>query len=766
MIPRIWIATILCALGGPLLRANEPLPFEKLIKLEGKEFVSAAEESYGDKQIYTVDELIAVAEKLAAGIKPLGARSEDHSWNSFSSYFGEACKNPNDQQLDKLIELYRRLDPNTFEKSYCLPTLASRVLARQVAALPAQHLQLPEVDESSMPSELESAPEELQNSWRSLQRGKVAFEKAFQKTTEQIAASENMKSFYNLIGEALKGATGLEDDVRRFARTGANCLDMSDIEDARDIAMLLMLLREGRMNEAIGAALKVAGADGSESKPEAFAKTVIDLFERCGLDWEQIFAGGQVEREIRGWGDEDPAPYLAALAKYGSTRAAPLVHQLAYFAKPKGRGRYVATFNAWIETTSPKANCGNTEVRLELGTSASGDRKVNSMPPSAQSTALRATEDFATAEASEDLALNAINIFRRTQLPSSIPALKALTHHSSRHVVEDAALVLCAMGEQIRIPAIGGPVRFQILTNGKPLPRDMEISWRVFSENGSFNSEVTVQPEGVIEISRAHFTTPDRPATKVELKMFGVGEGAVIFDTEFSPPWSFDEITKVDLRTASLEIVLGNREGLNAPPPDEAFVGVKRVSDEKESSAEGELKSKFFSHSQTGSSLFREGNKISVNRSIRLPAIADGKYEVWIGVRGAEVWHQAVTVGPKDTKVDATLHAGSDLRFEVLLPDGRRTAWGRLLKDGAEFEAYFDSRTYSYHALPCGKYVLRIPGSDPAGEVRDDKKIKRGPDEIPYQGRDISFTVEKGSPALIDLGEIHLEKAPAEANAD
>ena len=28
---------------------------------------------------------------------------------------------------------------------------------------------------------------------------------------------------------------------------------------------------------------------------------------------------------------------------------------------------------------------------------------------------------------------------------------------------------------------------------------------------------------------------------------------------------------------------------------------------------------------------------------------------------------------------------------------------------------------------------------------------------------DVAFTIEKGSPALIDLGEIHLEKATAES---
>ena len=81
-------------------------------------------------------------------------------------------------------------------------------------------------------------------------------------------------------------------------------------------------------------------------------------------------------------------------------------------------------------------------------------------------------------------------------------------------------------------------------------------------------------------------------------------------------------------------------------------------------------------------------------------------------------------------------------------------------KDGKSIAVYRDSRTKTCHALPCGKYVLKIPGSDPEGKERDGQKIIRGPDEIPFAGREVSFTVEKGSPPVIDLGEIQLEPLP------
>jgi hypothetical protein len=766
VVPRIWILVVSFALGVAKSSGGEPLAFDKLIALEGKEFVTAADESgygiFGTEQLYTVDQLIAVAEKLLPSVKPYGERSEDDGLNPFTSYFEPACDKANDEQLDKLIALYRRLDPNTFEKSNALPQLASRVLARQIAAMAVQPAQIPEDDSIALPAKVQSAPKELQSAWRLFQRAKASFTKAFPQPTEmneQIEVSANMKSFYNLVGEALSGATGKENEIRAFAWTGANCLGISDIEDAQDIALLLMLLREGRMNEAIGAALSVAGTTGSTSQPEACAKPVIDLLTRCGLDWEQIFAGGQVEEEVRGWGGENRGPYLSALIKHGSPGGAGWVRTLAHFAKPERRTPYVAAFSGWIGTSAKRSVCGDIEVSLDLGITGSADRVAKAMPEAVQAAALHDVEEFATPDSPEGLAMHAINVFIRTQATSSIPTLKRLTRHSSPKVAQDAALILCVMGERVKIPPLGSPVRFQILANGKPLPKDLQVAWRIGSEGGTVSSNATVLADGVVELPRAHFTLPDRRATSVEFSANTLAEGGVIFKTRLSPPWGLDELTKIDVKISSLEIVLRNREGLNAPPSDKAFVGLSPVEDDKMNPMSGGPPSEVFSHSQTGSSLFREDNEMSATPSIRLPAVKEGKYRVWIGVPGSEIWRETISVGSKGTRVEAKLNPGSDLRFRIITPNGQRTTWASLFKGGREMNANTDSQDNTYQALPCGHYVLRIPPSDYFERERPDLKTKRGPDEIPYKGREVSFTVEKGSPTVIDLGEIRLEPA-------
>lgn len=444
------------ALAASKLLAYEPPSFEALAKLDGKQFLEAAEEAsnlfhgrgFGSFAVrpYTVDQLIAIAEKCRVVVNTIGSHSDNGVYmNPFCAYFTEACKKANDDQLDKLIELYLRLDPDSFEWSQTLPMLAGRVLARELVSLPPQHVELTD-GEPVLPPELKSAPDELKNAWTTFQRAKTAFEKAFPKPTEPVDAGVSPKSLHDIIGDALRGATGREDELRPFARRWPNCMGITDMEDAHDIAMLLMLLRERRMNEAIGAALRVAGTQGSTSSPQDLAKPVIDLLERCGLSWEEIFAGGQVENEARGWEEESRHPYLDALASHGSERAAPLVKGLAHFAKPRQRAKYLATLGAWVETAPNLRKCKGEEY--SYWSSEQKMRLAKPMPRSVQEMALHLTEEFATPDASGFQVDIAVDTFARTQSASSIRALQALTRHSWDDVANHAKKVLCAMEQE------------------------------------------------------------------------------------------------------------------------------------------------------------------------------------------------------------------------------------------------------------------------------------------------------------------------------
>jgi hypothetical protein len=750
-------------LATPWLRAEGSPPAEELLKLDGKELVDAADDAsltfYRDECPYTADELITVAEKLLGVAKSVGfARKKGERMNPVDAYFEQACSKANEQQVDKLAEMYARFDPRSYEKSLVLPALASRLILREIASIRAEKRKANLV--KSVPElapELKAAPPELQEAWRVYQRATASFENGFPKVDVQIDVSANEKSFYKLIDAALAGSTGLEDEIRQFAYTGANCLNITTEEDAKDIAMLLMLLRERRLDEAIGAALRVAGAEGSTSSPEKIAGSIVELIEACGLDWEMIFAGGQAAKEVKGRWSGSSNPFLSALAKFGSERAGLLVNQLAHLSNRDARAAYIGAFATWIETTPKRQKCNGKDVGV--GRSDDQIRAGKTMPQAVQVASLHATEEFSTVDCSEELALYALNIFGRTQAYSSIPALQALTRHVSSDVARDAATVLCAMGFITARQSGSAPVRFRILLNGKPISSGQRVAWTISSTVDTVSDRTEANADGVVELPRHHFLDTSRPAKDVEFNAWGHQANEPTFSATAPAPGSLDATTDVPVRLSPLEITLMNQDRLNAPAPQKAFLYFlphrekSHTSDGLPDAIDGTYEVWM---GTVGVNVYRDGYEVSAQPSISLPAVQDGIYDVLVGVAGAEVWRGIAKVGPGAPKIDAALKAGSDVRFEVVPPDGSPGFSTEIFKDGRKFEAE-SNYPYGYRALPCGKYEICIRGSEWFDEYRQIMKLKSGPDEVSYAGRQIFFAITEGSPAIIDFGKIHLE---------
>lgn len=753
---------VLLVVVVPVGRASDPPPADELLKLEGAAFVEAAENAsysfYGERCDYTAAQLIAIADRLVPGVKSMSERAgRSDDLNPFSMYFGQACRIAGDEQLPTLIEMYGRLDPGSFEKSHVLFTLASRLIAREAAAIRAEgaHLRFQEAT-SRVPKEMDAAPHELQEAWHSYRRAQAAFEKAFPALSEVVDVSANERSFYKLIDAALTGATGRYDEVRQFGWTGANCLGVTDTADAQNLAVLLMLLRERRLDEAVGAALSVAGTEGSTSSPEAIAGSIVQLLEACGVNWQSIFAGAQAEREIRDhYYSGSGRPLVEAIGTYGSETGALLVHQLARLAKPKARAAYVSAFNSWIESSDNFRKCEGQEV--SVGRYDHEKRIAPPLPLAIQRASLRLAEEFVDAECDEALAQYALHIFGRTQSPSSIPALQALTRHSSGAIVDDAQAVLCAMGYGTRAQKVSAFVLFRILLNGQPMSSGESVEWNISAPGGGgVISTTQTKSGGIVELPRLHFGNPQRSSTEVSLITLTEESSSAKFAVTVQAPSDLDAVTDVSVKLSPLEIVLQNVTSLNAPPPETATVLLLR---QRESGGfSGGLNGPPGSEIELArDNLFEKGFVVATQPTVLLPLVQEGAYDVLIGVAGAEIWQGIMTVGAGTTRVEASLKPGSDVRFAIATPDGQRRAWAPLFQDGKEVNARMDWQTGSYRALPCGSYVLRIPGTDQPDDDRGGRKLKRGPEEVTYSGRDIAFTVEEGSPAVIDLAEIRLE---------
>lgn len=749
----VGFSIYLCVLASLGLRAGEPPPIEALLKLEGKELYQATEEAsyelYSDHSPYSVDELISVAEKLLPGVKtiraprePVGAR------NPFDVFFTAACERAGPEQVDKLVEMYARLETTSFEKMHALPWIAALAISREGAAIREEHPRVL-LDETlvPLPPELTAAPTELKEAWKMFRRANLKCDKTLpreRKAGETIEVSLNRKSFYGMIDAALMGrGKGLEDELRKYADTGPNCLGMTDTEDGKDIATLLILLHDRRLDEAVGASLRVAGMGGSVYSRKGIANSVIEFLKACGLDWERLFAGGQAEREIQKWGDEEGPPFLEALNLYGSETTGRLANQLAHVAKPEARQPYLALFNAWIETSPGVRNCGPQNVNYGVW----GHKRLNPqrVPKEIQAAFLHTTEEFATSDCPEWAARYAVNTFARTQSPSSIPALQALTHHSASEVAGQAGFVLCAMGVEKTVRPTQGDVRFRILVNGKPLARGTRVTGGVYSGTNGISGNVETREDGIVELRRADIANPRRAATLVRLSSSVDENGGTQFRLEMPPPTNLDAVTEVNVEARKLEIELLNREALNAPASKARLKLSLREPEE---------------HSRTFPN-WDPYFEVAADSSIILPSVQTGTYDLSVTMPGATLWRGIAAVGPGVPPTRVDLKPGSTLRYDIVLPDGTHHWNGAsLFKDGSEVEVEPNFVTELYAGLPCGKYVLRISGTDWMDKQEALGKIKRGPDEISFAPREVAFAIEPGSPAVIDLGEIHLKPLP------
>jgi hypothetical protein len=169
----------------PVAQGSEVPAADDLLKLEGAEFVKGAEEAsygfYGDTCPYSADQLIALARRLGAEVRKRSEQKEgDGSSNPFGIYFTQACLRAEEAQIPALVETYTRLDPGSFEKSNVLFALASRVLAREVAAIRAEGSQVVLISAAvDPPAGLRSAPRELQDAGHSYFRARLRSTKRF-----------------------------------------------------------------------------------------------------------------------------------------------------------------------------------------------------------------------------------------------------------------------------------------------------------------------------------------------------------------------------------------------------------------------------------------------------------------------------------------------------------------------------------------------------------------------------------------------------------
>jgi hypothetical protein len=740
----LWLAV------SSLAAAEKGDPSAKdILSLQGKALFETAWQISDPGSKFSQAELMAITAKLVAEERNLA--KDDIGRPAVNSFFEAACRHASPDQVQRLCELFAQLDPIRFVKSSLVTPLAVGRITQDLVELRKEGAR-PEFADThpAVPEKIADLPKNLIEAWKAYQKVEQPYYDRFFNLSRENAISfyDNQKSFFRLMDDVMAGrGENLAEKLNAYQLYGyGNGLDLYP----KFIGMFASLLHDRRLAEAAGASLALPQESIVWNGAVPLSSLRIEFLKVCGIDWEEVLAGAEVNHEARtepiGAYNGRRHQFWREIATYGSERGARMLGQLASIEKANLRPEDIQALGAFLKTDRPLPVL---EPKGPLLTSAKFDeiKRVSSDPISKEvqadllQTLMGRLEDNSSAE----VAMAAVELFTYMRGPQVSAALQSLAAHPSPEVAENAARVLRARYEKVDVqtrPA-SGPVRFQLYVNGEPAPKEMRVNCGVNFEGSGSGGGVEVEKDGTFQMNREYFLDPTRKPIGILVSKGATAEDKLFFAVSVPVPADLDAVTRVDVQTVPLQLTIDASEGFVRPVGQQAHIQFKRL--------EGPPLS--------GGSICAQFD-VPVKGPIELSSIQPGTYDLNLFVSGAERWHDTITVGPKLRRVNVKLRPGADLHVEIVPPTGttRRVDFV-LLHEGREIDPWsvFDSETKTYRGLPCGNYWLRVPASR-------DQPWERlgwpppGPDEVPYRALDVPFTIAANS-AFVDLGELHLSAA-------
>ena len=294
--------------------AAEPQVSE-ILALRGADLFEAADRA--EVSDFSASDLIKITEKLASERKKI-VKDDLHEF-ALAKLFEAACDKANTTELDKLIQIYISFPVEGFEKQFEFQPLAARWIKRELAGIKPQEIAPPTID-PPLPSELKDSPPELATAWRLFKKLTHPIEETiyFHSSKQAISFQANERAFFKTLDDVLlKRGHGHAEQLAKFGWSGWSGTGSDLVSDPRSIGILMALLTERRMPEALGAALYVRS-----DKPLATGDSDmrIELLRQFGVDWESALAGAEVNGELGGsFVTMYHEPYLQELCAWALT---------------------------------------------------------------------------------------------------------------------------------------------------------------------------------------------------------------------------------------------------------------------------------------------------------------------------------------------------------------------------------------------------------------------------------------------------------------
>lgn len=555
--------------------------------------------------------------------------------------------------------------------------------------------------------------------WYSIQSN----QNLFYKNIENILFKRSMDDFKNLY---------------RF-RWGSWCGTGSEYFYSKQLLVeLLILLRERDY-------LSILGRNDYYSGPKLSGKTKIKLFELCNIDWIDFYTGSILSGEL------NSVPTI--FTKSGSSKAALNLFEVKDSIPSKGW--YIIKCAEFINPISEEEReyfdyfddnqfLKTYENNLPLQTLLVNDELKKKLKQEVINISATADDFY--------LCQSAIDALVKIKFDDEVKETLILLTKSKFSIIRgNAANILKKKGIVISLPKDDGKIKYKFLVDGNPLKKD-RIRWELYNDikpDRSFlNSSEITNDDGILSIARDLLLDRIDEIKKIVFypDVMNSGGNQVIFIYDSQMPRDLTDTTVIDISTvkASIRFHL-NRNAefykekkmrINAFPPKVIML-----------SYEPEIKELF-------------------NFPVRFQKNLKCSFSAY--VPGAITWFSPNRDTLKDNLIfDVYLENGTNVTFSLELPVGKDAdKWEMfdLEKIGSsrwDNNFHYDYSIGGYENVPVGEYRLVISSSSEkkSKQNRNDNECKEQIlQEYPdYEGKIVSFTITKNSPASIDLGIIKLD---------